>query len=99
MMQSTGIQTPVGIKVKGPDVAVIEEISQQIEGLLRGLPGTKSVIAERISEGYYVDVRNDLRAHGRARRHRGRGDVDGALRASAATTSSASSRRTTPSSR
>jgi Cu(I)/Ag(I) efflux system membrane protein CusA/SilA len=60
MMQSTGIQTPVGIKVKGPEVAVIENISQQIERLLRGLPGTKSVIAERISEGYYVDVRNDL---------------------------------------
>ena len=60
MMQSTGIQTPVGIKVKGPDIAVIEDMSQQIEGLLRGLPGTKSVIAERISEGYYIDVRNDL---------------------------------------
>ncbi|MBI3401276.1 MAG: efflux RND transporter permease subunit [Acidobacteria bacterium] len=60
MMQSTGIQTPVGLKVKGSEVAVIENISQQIEALLRGLPGTKSVIAERISEGYYVDVRNDL---------------------------------------
>jgi Cu(I)/Ag(I) efflux system membrane protein CusA/SilA len=60
MMQSTGIQTPVGIKVTGPDVAGIEEVSRQIEGLLRGLHGTKSVIAERISEGYYVDVRNDL---------------------------------------
>jgi len=60
MMQSTGIQTPVGIKVKGPDISMIEEISQQIEGLLRGLAGTKSVIAERISEGYYVDVQNDL---------------------------------------
>jgi Cu(I)/Ag(I) efflux system membrane protein CusA/SilA len=67
MMQSTGIQTPVGIKVKGSEVSVIEDISQQIERLLRGLPGTKSVIAERISEGYYVDVRNDLErmaAHG-----------------------------------
>src|SRR6266850_4196652 len=60
MMQSTGIQTPVGLKVKGSEVAVIEDISRQIERLLRGLPGTKSVIAERISEGYYVDVRNDL---------------------------------------
>src|SRR5437667_81165 len=60
MMQSTGIQTPVGIKVKGPDISTIEEISRQIEGLLRGLAGTKSVIAERISEGYYVDVQNDL---------------------------------------
>ncbi len=60
MMQTTGIQTPVGIKVKGPEITEVERISQQIEGLLRGLPGTKSVIAERISEGYYVDVQNDL---------------------------------------
>ena len=60
MMQSTGIQTPVGIKVKGPDLSRVEEIGQQIEGLLRPFPGTKSVIAERISEGYYVDVQNDL---------------------------------------
>src|SRR4029079_12767752 len=59
-MQSTGIQTPVGVKVKGPEIAVVEELSEQIEGLLRSLPGTKSVLAERISEGYYVDVRNDL---------------------------------------
>src|SRR4029079_18115702 len=64
MMQSTGIQTPVGIKVTGPDVSTIEAVSRQIEGLLRGLPGTKSVIAERISEGYYVDVRNDLQRMG-----------------------------------
>jgi Cu(I)/Ag(I) efflux system membrane protein CusA/SilA len=64
MMQSTGIQTPVGIKVKGPEVGVIEDISQQVEVLLKSLPGTKSVIAERISEGYYVDVQNDLRRMG-----------------------------------
>jgi len=60
MMQGTGIQTPVGIKVKGPDFSTIEEVSQQIETLLKGIPGTKSVIAERISAGYYVDVQNDL---------------------------------------
>jgi copper/silver efflux system protein len=60
MMQGTGIQTPVGIKVKGPAFAVIEDVSQQIETLLRTVPGTKSVIAERISAGYYVDVQNDL---------------------------------------
>jgi Cu(I)/Ag(I) efflux system membrane protein CusA/SilA len=67
MMQSTGIQTPVGIKVMGPEISVIEDLSQQVEQLLREVPGTKSVIAERISEGYYVDVRNDLErmaAHG-----------------------------------
>src|SRR5262249_3452285 len=60
MMQSTGIQTPVGIKVKGPEISQVEEISQQIETMLRDYPGTKSVRAERISEGYYVDVQNDL---------------------------------------
>jgi len=60
MMQDTGIQTPVGIKVKGADLVVVEEISRRIEGLLRTFPGTQSVIAERISEGYYVDVQQDL---------------------------------------
>ncbi len=60
MMQTTGIQTPVGIKVKGPEISQVESLSQQIEKLLREVPGTKSVIAERISEGYYVDVRYDL---------------------------------------
>jgi copper/silver efflux system protein len=60
MMQTTGIQTPVGVKVKGPDVAEIERISQQVEQSLRGVPGTKYVLAERISEGYYTDVRYQL---------------------------------------
>src|SRR5262249_26658890 len=60
MMQTTGIQTPVGVKVSGPDVNVIEDLSQQIERGLRDVPGTKSGIAERISEGYYVDVRSDV---------------------------------------
>src|SRR5438552_7113667 len=67
MIQTTGIQTPVGVKVTGPGVAIIEDLSQQIETLLRDVPGTKSVIAERISEGYYIDVRNELErlaAHG-----------------------------------
>jgi Cu(I)/Ag(I) efflux system membrane protein CusA/SilA len=60
MMQTTGIQTPVGLKVSGPEVGVIEDLSEKIEALLRALPGARSVIAERISEGYYVDVQNDL---------------------------------------
>jgi len=56
LMQDTGIQTPVGIKVKGSDVAMIEQVSKDIEDVLREVPGTASVIAERISEGYFVDV-------------------------------------------
>jgi Cu(I)/Ag(I) efflux system membrane protein CusA/SilA len=60
MMQTTGIQTPVGVKVKGPDLAQIEQISRQIETVLRDVPGTNYVLAERISDGYYTDVRYDL---------------------------------------
>jgi Cu(I)/Ag(I) efflux system membrane protein CusA/SilA len=60
MMQTTGIQTPVGVKVKGPDVAGIERVSQQVEQALRNVPGTKYVLAERISEGYYTDVQYQL---------------------------------------
>jgi len=60
MMQDTGIQTPVGIKVKGPDVAVVGEVAQKVESLLKDFPGTQSVIAERIARGYFVDARLDL---------------------------------------
>jgi Cu(I)/Ag(I) efflux system membrane protein CusA/SilA len=60
LMQDTGIQTSVGIKVKGPDSATIEQIARQVEGMLRGYPGTTSVIAERISDGYFVDAKYDL---------------------------------------
>src|SRR4029077_14993677 len=59
-MQTTGIQTPVGLKVKGPDVAEVERLSQEAEAVLREVPGTKYVLAERISAGYYTDVRYNL---------------------------------------
>lgn len=60
IMQDTGIQTPVGIKVRGHEISVIEKISEQIETILRTFPGTASVIAERIAQGYYLDIENDL---------------------------------------
>jgi Cu(I)/Ag(I) efflux system membrane protein CusA/SilA len=60
MMQDTGIQTPVGIKVKGKDLATVQQIAQEIEQLLQSVPGTQSVIAERISQGYFVDAQLDL---------------------------------------
>ena len=60
MMQDTGIQTPVGIKVKGPDLGQVEALAREIETLLKDLPGTQAVIAERISRGYFVDARLDL---------------------------------------
>ncbi|MGE3507345.1 MAG: efflux RND transporter permease subunit [Vicinamibacterales bacterium] len=60
MMQDTGIQTPVGIKVKGTDLTIIEDIARKVEALLKEVPGTQAVIAERISRGYFVDARLDL---------------------------------------
>jgi Cu(I)/Ag(I) efflux system membrane protein CusA/SilA len=59
VMQDTGIQTPVGIKIKGNDIAAIEELGQKAEAALRSFPGTQSVIAERISQGYFIDVEFD----------------------------------------
>ena len=59
MMQDTGIQTPVGIKVKGPTSRRSRASRSRSKQLLRGYPGTQSVIAERISEGYFIDVEFD----------------------------------------
>ncbi len=59
VMQDTGIQTPVGIKIKGNDIATIEDIGRRVETALRAYPGTQSVIAERISSGYFIDVQFD----------------------------------------
>jgi copper/silver efflux system protein len=55
-MQSTGIRTPIGLKVTGPDLASIEEISTRIETILRAENGTRSVFAERTGGGYFLDV-------------------------------------------
>ncbi len=54
-MLTTGIRTPIGIKVYGPNLSKIEEIGKKIEGALQGIPGTRSVYAERVTGGYYID--------------------------------------------
>ena len=54
-MLTTGIRTPVGIKVYGPNLSKIEEIGKEIERALQGIPGTRSVYAERVTGGYYID--------------------------------------------
>ena len=54
-MLSTGIRTPVGIKIMGPDLAEIQKIGEEAEGILRDVPETRSVYAERTAGGYYVD--------------------------------------------
>lgn len=55
-MLSTGIRTPIGVKVFGPDLKVIVEINDQLERTLRGLPNTRSVYAEREVGGFFLDI-------------------------------------------
>ena len=55
-MLATGIKTPVGIKVAGPDLKVIQEVGQQLEMILKDVPGTTSVYAERVAGGRYIKV-------------------------------------------
>ena len=55
-MLATGIKTPVGIKVAGPDLKIIEDIGQQLEKVLADVEGTASVYSERVVGGRYVDV-------------------------------------------
>ena len=55
-MLSTGIKTPVGIKVLGSDLNVIQEIGREIERTLQRVPGTRSVYAERVAQGYFTDI-------------------------------------------
>lgn len=61
-MLSTGIKTPLGLKIAGDDVAVIEQIGQQIEQRLSALSLTRSVFAERTAAGRYLDIQPDLNA-------------------------------------
>ena len=55
-MLATGIKTPVGIKVMGPDLDSLNAIAQRIEAVVKPLPGTRSVYAERVTGGNYFDI-------------------------------------------
>jgi Cu(I)/Ag(I) efflux system membrane protein CusA/SilA len=55
-MLATGIKTPVGIKIAGPDLGVIQQIGKDIETILKKIPGTASAFAERVAGGRYVTV-------------------------------------------
>ena len=55
-MLSTGIRTPVGVKVFGKELAVIEKVAREIEQAVKDVPGTSSAYAERVTGGYYLDI-------------------------------------------
>ncbi len=58
-MLATGIKSPVGVKIAGPDLAVIEGIGSEIESVLKRIPGTASAFSERVSAGRYIEVSPD----------------------------------------
>jgi Cu(I)/Ag(I) efflux system membrane protein CusA/SilA len=58
-MLATGIRTPVGVKVLGPDLAVIERLARETEAAIKTVPGTSSAFAERIMGGYYLEILPD----------------------------------------
>jgi copper/silver efflux system protein len=61
-MLLTGIKTPVGLKIFGADLNVIQGLGQQVERILQQVPGTRGVYAERVSQGYFTDIRIDRQA-------------------------------------
>ena len=58
-MQATGIKSPIGVKVSGSDLARIDAVTQQIEGLAKQVPGVSSALAERMTGGRYLDIQLD----------------------------------------
>ncbi len=66
-MLTTGVRTPVGIKILGPDLAKIQELGEHLEMVLKDVPGTTSVFAERTAGGYFLDFelkREELARYG-----------------------------------
>jgi len=64
-MLATGIRTPVGIKIFGPDLGELERLGRQIESVVQSVPGTRSAFAERAESGYYLDIDIDRAAAAR----------------------------------
>ena len=58
-MLATGIRTPLGIKVIGQDLKIIEQLAREIESAIKGVGGTASAYAERIIAGYYLEIEPD----------------------------------------
>lgn len=63
-MQSTGINTPIGIKVAGPDLQGIQALGEELEAILRSVPGTRTVFSDRSAGARYIDIDIDRHAAG-----------------------------------
>jgi Cu(I)/Ag(I) efflux system membrane protein CusA/SilA len=64
-MELTGIKTPVGLKIQGPRLDEIQRIGSQVEEVLKPVVGTRGVFAERVSQGFYINVKVDRAAAAR----------------------------------
>jgi Cu(I)/Ag(I) efflux system membrane protein CusA/SilA len=64
-MELTGIKTPVGLKVQGPDIGEIQRIGSTIEEILTPVEGTRAVFAERVSQGFYINITVDRQSAAR----------------------------------
>ncbi|NNK49521.1 MAG: efflux RND transporter permease subunit, partial [Gemmatimonadetes bacterium] len=78
-MLATGVRTPVGIKIFGPDLGTLQTLGERVEGIVADVPGTRSVFAERGVSGYYVDIEIDR--HKAARFGLNVGDIHDAITA------------------
>jgi Cu(I)/Ag(I) efflux system membrane protein CusA/SilA len=66
-MLSTGVRTPIGIKIFGADFKEIENIGTELESIMKDIPGTRSIFAERVAGGYFLDFtvkRNEIARYG-----------------------------------
>ncbi|MDA0328095.1 MAG: CusA/CzcA family heavy metal efflux RND transporter [Gemmatimonadetes bacterium] len=64
-MLATGIRTPVGVKIFGPDLAVLERLATEVEAAVKMVPGTRSAVGERVMSGSYLDIDIDRDAAAR----------------------------------
>ena len=86
-MLATGVRTPVGVKVYGPNLDTLQQLGERVERILQNVPGTRNVFAERNVSGYYVDVAIDRDAA--ARYGLNAGDLHDAIMATAGGTTAA----------
>ena len=66
-MLATGVRTPVGVKILGPDLGIVQGVGEKVEALLQRVPGTRGVVAERSADGSFLDFdidRDALARHG-----------------------------------
>ncbi|EJL37946.1 heavy metal efflux pump, cobalt-zinc-cadmium [Caulobacter sp. AP07] len=64
-MLATGVKSPIGVKVSGANLAELDRVAREVEGVAKGVPGVSSALAERLTGGRYVDVRIDRAAAAR----------------------------------